>query len=44
MHIIYIHKGFTTTLHKCLRKNIKLKRDGKIGNHKLSEMGALNMK
>ena len=40
---IYIHKSFSTTLDKDLRKNIK-KRDGEIGEHKLNEMGALDMK
>ena len=40
---ICIQKLFSTTLDKGLRKNIK-KRDGKIGEHKLNEMGALNMK
>ena len=33
-----------TTLDKGLRKNIKKRREGKIGQHKLNEMGALNMK
>ena len=32
------------TLDKGLRKNIKKRREGKIRKHKLSEMGALNMK
>ena len=27
-----------------LRKNIKISRDGEIGEHKLDEMGTLNMK
>ena len=40
---IYVYKRFSTTRDKGLRKNIK-KRGGKIGNHKLNEMGALNMK
>ena len=31
-------------LDKGLRKNIKKKRDGEIGKHKLNEMGALSMK
>jgi len=39
---MYVYKSFTT-LDKGLRKNIK-NRDGKIGKHKLNEMGALNMK
>ena len=38
-------KAFFTTLDKGLRKNSKKKkRDGEIGEHKLNEMGALNMK
>ena len=39
---ICIQKGFCAE--KALRKNIKKKRDGGIGGHKLNEMGALNMK
>ena len=44
MHIIYIcvNKNFSTLLNKGLRKDIK-KIDGKVGKHKLNEMGALNM-
>ena len=41
---IYVYKSFSTTLDKGLSKNIKKKRDGEIGEHKLNEMGALNMK
>ena len=41
---IYVYKSFPTILHKGLRENIKKKRDGKIGEYKLNEMGALNMK
>ena len=44
MHTIYVYKSFSTTLDKGLRKNIKKKRDGEIGRHKLNEMGALTMK
>ena len=40
----YVYKSFYTMLDKGLRKNIKEKRDREIGKHKLSEMGALNMK
>ena len=43
--IIYVYKSFSTTLDKGLSKNIKKKiRDGEIREHKLNEMGALNMK
>ena len=41
---IYVYKSFSTTLDKGMRKNIKRKRAGKIGKHKLYEMGALNIK
>ena len=42
---IYVYKSFPTTLGKGLRNNIPKKRgDGEIGEHKLNEMGALNMK
>ena len=46
---IYVYKSFPTILHKGLRENIKKKkkkkiRDVKIGEYKLNEMGALNMK
>ena len=46
MHTIYIYacKSFSTTLDKGLRKTIKQKRKGEIGKHKLTEIGALNMK
>ena len=46
VHIIYIsvYKNFSTTLDKCLRKNISKKGDGEIGKHNLNEIGALNMK
>ena len=40
-----MQKSFSATLDKGLRKNIKKKRrDGEIGEQKLNEMGALNMK
>ena len=38
----HTHTSFSTT--KGLRKNIKKKRDGNIGEHELNEMGPLNMK
>ena len=43
---IYVYKSFPTILHKGFRENIKKKkrRDVKIGEYKLNEMGALNMK
>ena len=46
MHTIYIYacKSFSTTLDKGLRKTIKQKRKGEIRKHKLTEIGALNMK
>jgi len=46
IHIyIYVYESFSTTLDKGLRKNIKRKRrDGEIREHKLNEMGALNIK
>ena len=46
MHTIYIYvyKSFSTTPDKALKKNIKKKRYGEIGKHKLNKMGALNMK
>ena len=45
MHIyIYVYKSFSTIPDKGLRKNIKKRRDGETGEHKLNEMGALNMK
>ena len=40
---IYVYNNFSATLYKALRKNLKKKRDGKIGKHKLNEMRALNM-
>ena len=40
---MYVYKSFYTMLDKHLRKNIK-KRDREIREHKLNEMGALNMK
>ena len=43
MHI-YVYKSFSTTLGKGFRKNIKRRRDGEIGKHKLNEMGTLTMK
>ena len=43
-YYIYAYKNFSTTLDKGLSKNIKKKRDGEIGEYKLNEMGALNMK
>ena len=42
-YLSYVYKSFSTTCDKGLRKNIK-KRDGEIGEHKVNEMGALNMK
>ena len=46
MHTIYIcvYKIFSTILGKDLRENIKKKRVGETGKHKLNEIGALNMK
>ena len=46
MIYICVNKNLSTLLDKCLRKNIKKKkkRDGKVGKHKLNEIGALNMK
>ena len=46
IHTIYIcvYKSFSTTLDKDLRKNIKNRRDGETGKHKLDEVGALDMK
>ena len=42
---IYVYKSFSTALDKGSRKNIKEKKgDGETGEHKLNEMGALNMK
>ena len=45
---VYVYKSFSTTLDKGLRKNIKKKQGEmeklEIGEHKLNEMGALNMK
>ena len=46
---IYVYKSFSTPLDKVLRKNIKKKKKEEmekleIGEHKLNEMGALNMK
>ena len=38
-----MYKSFSTTLDKALRKDNK-KGDGKIGKHKLNEIGALNIK
>ena len=40
-HTIYmcVYKSFSTTLDKDLRKNIKNRRDGETGKHKLNEMG-----
>ena len=39
---VYVYKSFTT-VDKGLKKNSK-KRHGEIGEHKLNEMGAMNMK
>ena len=47
IHIyIYVYKSFSTTLNKTWERTSKKKerRDGEIGDHKLNEMGALNMK
>ena len=42
---IHVYKRFSTTLDKALRKNIKKKgRDEGIGEHKLNEVVAMNMK
>ena len=42
---IYVYKSFSTIVDKGLRKNIlKKARYREIGEHKLNEMGALNMK
>ena len=42
---IYEYKNFSTTLDKGLRKNIKnKKRDGEIGEYKVNEMEAMNIK
>ena len=41
---IFVYKHFTTTLDKCLRKSYNTKRDREIGQHKVNEMRALNMK
>ena len=43
MHI-YIHKSFSTTHDKSLRKNIKIKREMEKLENKLSEMGPQNIK
>ena len=46
IHTIYmcVYKSFSTTLDKDLRKNIKNRRDGETGKHKLDVVGALDMK
>ena len=46
IHIfIYVCKSFSTIFDKGLRKTKRSRRgDGEIGEHKLNEMGALNMK
>lgn len=46
IHMHSLCKSLSTTLGKGLRENIKKKKKGdrEIGKHKLSEMGALNMK
>ena len=41
---IYVYKNFSNTLDKGLRKNIKKKRDGEIGEYKVNEMEAMNRK
>ena len=42
---IYAYRNFSTTLDKGLRKNIKKKRrDGEIGEYKVNEMEAMNIK
>ena len=41
---IYVYESFSTILDKGLKKNIKKRKDGEIGEYKLNEMGALNMK
>ena len=42
MYYTYVYKSFSTVLDKVLRKNIK--KNGEVGEHKLNEMGVLNMK
>ena len=45
VYMLFYYKSFPTTFDKDLRKNIKKNwRDGEIGEYKLNEMGALNMK
>ena len=41
---IYTHKSFSTTLDKGLGKNIKKRGDREIGEYRLNEMEALNIK
>ena len=44
-YLYIVYKCFSTALDKGSRKNIKEKKgDGETGEHKLNEMGALNMK
>ena len=35
---MYVYKSFSGTFDKGLRKNIKKKKDGETGEHKLNEM------
>ena len=45
LNVFEKYKCFSTALDKGSRKNIKEKKgDGETGEHKLNEMGALNMK
>ena len=41
---IYVYKNFSNTLDKGLIKNIKKRRDGEIGESKVNEMEAMNIK
>ena len=40
----HTHQGSSITIDRGLRKNTEKIKDGEIGNHKVNEMGALNMK
>ena len=45
VYMLFYYKSFSTTFDKGLRKNIKkIEEMEKIGEYKLNEMGALNMK
>ena len=41
---IYVYKNFSNTLDKGLIKNSKKRRDGEIGESKVNEMEAMNIK